>query len=138
MKKISIILILLVIIITGCDIKKLKGKIEDNIDKHPVESIPIMQFGQYKEFSLDNVSLLNIIRYTEAGVDKEKVNDKEKIQSEYNTISRVKVLGETKRACEDNTTIYEFIMKDNSKVSFEFECDWLVVGNKRYEIEKVK
>ena len=38
-------------------------------------------------------------------------------------------------ACEDNTTVYVLYQKDGSKVSIEFECNWLVIGRKRYLIK---
>ena len=138
MKKVLLLFLLSLVIITGCDMKKLKGKIEETIENQPAENISIMQLEKYKNFSFDSVKSLNVLKYTEAGVNKEAITDREQIQREYNAISRVRVLKKTKRACEDNTTIYEFVLKDDSKVTFEFECEWLVVGNKRYEIERVK
>ena len=40
--------------------------------------------------------------------------------------------------CEDNTTIYTFILTDNTEITIEKECDWLVIDKKRYKIEKEK
>ena len=38
--------------------------------------------------------------------------------------------------CDDNTKIYVFNMDNGSSISVEIECDWVVLGNKRYEIIK--
>ena len=134
MKKI-IALLLSVVIITGCNLKE---KIEKDITNNPSSNVPILEFDKYKGFSIDNVKSLNVIKYTVAGISEETVSEMDEIQSIFNYISRFSVGNETAMACEDNTTIYEFIMKDDSKVSFEIECDWLVVGNKRYELDKNK
>ena len=134
MKKI-IVLLLSVVIITGCNLKE---KIEKDITNTPSSNVPILEFDKYKGFSIDNVKSLNVIKYTVAGISEETVSEMDEIQSIFNYISRFSVGNETAMACEDNTTIYEFIMKDDSKVSFEIECDWLVVGNKRYELDKNK
>lgn len=133
MKKIIALLILSVVIITGCNSKE---KFEKDITNTPSSNVPILEFDKYKGFSIDNVKSLNVIKYIVAGISEETVSEKDEIQSIFNYINRFSVGTETAMACEDNTTIYEFVMKDNSKVSFEFECDWLVVGNKRYELEK--
>ena len=138
MKKLFVIMFLSVLIVTGCDMKKLKEKIQDTIDNPPAKSIPIMQFDKYKDFVIDKVTSLNILKYTEGVLDEEKVIDLYRIKNIFNSISKYNVLGETQRACDDNTTIYQFVMSDGNKVSFEFECDWLVLGSKRYEIERGK
>lgn len=138
MKKILIVLFLSIVIVSGCDLKKLKGKIDDKMDNHPKGSIPIMQFDKYKDFVIDDVSSLNILKYTEGGLDEEKIDDFNKIKNIYSSISKYQILGETQRACDDNTTIYQFVLKEGKKVSFEFECEWLVIGKKRYEINRSK
>ena len=75
------------------------------------------------------------MRYTEGGMTEEKI-DNSYIKGHYNNLSKYKVVKPTNRACDDNTTVYQFTMKDNSKTSFEFECDWIVIGNMRYEVVK--
>ena len=54
----------------------------------------------------------------------------------YNSVKNIRVGKETNRACEDNTTVYIFNMKDNTQFKVEIECDWVVIGNKRYNIVK--
>ena len=138
MKRYFIILFLSIFIVLGCSVDEMREKIKNNIDQYSTDEVSIMEFGNYRNFSVDNVKSLKILKYTEAGVNEEKVDDINQIKREVNAISKIKVGSETDRACDDNTTIYEFIMNDSSKVSFEFECDWLVVGNKRYNIERNK
>ena len=134
MKKILIYLFAM-FIVTGCNLFNVKDNVKKTIEDHPTE-MSIMQLDEYRDFSYDKISSLVIFRYTEGGRDEEKVTDKDRIQSIYNMISNYRIIGETNMACEDNTTVYRFVMKDGSKVTFEFECSWLVVGNKRYDIEK--
>ena len=135
MKKIFIILALCMFTLVGCD--KIKKKIKDVVEDPPIkESIPLMNFDKYKDFVIDNVESMSVIKYTEGGADEKKVTDKEAIKSRYNSLKKIKIGNETNRACDDNTTIYRFNMKDGTSTSFEFECDWLVIGNKRYEIKK--
>lgn len=138
MKRYFIILFLSIFIVLGCSVDEMREKIKSNIDQYSTDEVSIMEFGKYREFSIDNVKSLKILKYTVAGLKEENVNDMNQIKNEVNTISKIKVGSETDRSCEDNTTIYEFAMNDSSKVSFEFECDWLVVGNKRYNIERNK
>ena len=38
-------------------------------------------------------------------------------------------------ACEDNTWVYKFHLKDGQDVSIEFECQWLVLGRNRYTVK---
>ena len=132
MKKV-IILLLMCIIIVGCKSKISGTNKNDDIS---IKNVSIMDHDKYKNFKIDNVQSLNILRYTVAGLDEISVTDYESIKSYYNSISKVRLLKETNRACEDNTTIYEFIMNNGEKITFEFECEWLVIDNKRYEVEK--
>lgn len=123
-----------IIFITGCsifkDAKKVKGKVEDVIEK-----IPLMQFSDFKNIVIDKIKSIDLIKYTEAGRSEENITDKEEIKKIYNSLKSKKVGNEVTTACEDNTTIYTFNMSDNKKINVEIECDWLVIGNKRYEIK---
>ena len=135
MKKVLLLLVL-VVFITGCSKETIKNKIKENIDNHPVTDKPIMELEKYQDFDIDRVSSLSILKYTEAGLNEEKITDLNTIKTEFNLIKKYRVIGEDKSACDDNTTIYQFNMQDGSKVEFEFECNWLVIGDKRYEIER--
>ena len=134
-KKIIVLLLIFTFMLVGCD--KIKEKIKQTVDDPPIkESIPLFEFDKYKDFIIDNVTSLSIIRYTEGGADEEKITAQDKIQNTYNMLSKINIANETTKACEDNTTVYRFTMKDGTTTVIEIECDWLVVGNKRYEIEK--
>ena len=37
--------------------------------------------------------------------------------------------------CDDNTTVYSFVLRDNTKVSIEVECDWIVLEGKNYNFK---
>ena len=134
-KKIIVLLLIFTFMLVGCD--KIKEKIKQTVDDPPIkESIPLFEFDKYKDFIIDNVTSLSIIRYTEGGADEEKITAQDKIQNTYYMLSKINIANETTKACEDNTTVYRFTMKDGTTTVIEIECDWLVVGNKRYEIEK--
>ena len=120
---------LLVVLVTGCGTKSNTSK-ENPIDI--IEGTPLLEFDEYKNFDFNNVASLTILKYTEGGVNEEEVTDMEEIQRDYNGLRKITVLNESKRACEDNTTIYRYNMKDGTKYAFEFECEWLVIGSKRY------
>lgn len=132
MKKKIIIGVVLLMFITGCNIingeKESKGEPVD-------ERVPLMEFGDYKNIVVDNIKSINFIKYTEGGSNDEEITDRDRINSIYNNLSNLTVGEETNMACEDNTKVYVFNMKDNNKISIEIECDWIVVGNKRYEIK---
>lgn len=137
MKKIFIVLAFSLITLVGCD--KIKNKIKDVVNDPPIkESIPLMEFDKYKDFIIDNVESMSTIRYTVGGADEKKTTDIEEIRARYNSLSQIKLAGETDMACEDNTTVYRFVMKDGTSVAFEFECEWMVIGNKHYLIDKNK
>lgn len=128
MKKILLFLIA-IILITGCGAKS------NNTNGNPIDIIegtPLLEFNEYKDFDFNNIKSLTILKYTEGGVNEEEVTDINEIQSNYNGLSRITILNESKMSCDDNTTIYRYNMKDGKKYSFEFECEWLVIGNKRY------
>ena len=44
----------------------------------------------------------------------------------------MKIGRKTDMACDDNTTIYVFTLTDETKLSLEIECDWVVINNIRY------
>ena len=117
-----------------------KNEDKNNEDKIPntkfVETY-LMEFEDYKNVNLDDIESIEIIRYTVAGDNRQPtITDSDEIKNIYNSLSKIKLVEETKMRCEDNTTVYVFHLKDNSKVSIEFECNWLVTRNKRYLIKR--
>lgn len=131
MKK-TIIVLTLLLVITGCSV--FSKKTVEKIEKKVVEYVSLMNFDNFKDIVLDKIESIDYTRLTEAGQDIKKIIDKEEIKSIYNELKKKQVGKEVKTSCDDNTTIYTFNM-GSKKTSIEIECDWIVVGNKRYEIK---
>ena len=123
MKKIILILVILAFIFLGIFILT---------DEENTRSI--IDFDYYKDIENKTIEKIGIIKYTEAGVHTEIIDDKEEIKSIYKMLINIKIGEETNMACEDNTTVYVIQLEDETEISIEIECDWLVVGNKRYKI----
>ena len=111
-------------------------KEEENTEKGDDKKIiNILELKEYENFKLDNVKQVSIRKYTMGGMDEQIITSQSEITKLYNLITSIKLGDETERACEDNTTIYIF-ETDSESIKVEIECDWLVVGKKRYTIEK--
>ena len=118
---------------------KIKVNVGDiNVDNKEIinEGIEIKELDDYKKINLDKVTSVEVVRVTIAGPESEEYKEVPSIEKYYNLVGSTKIGKETDMACEDNSTIYVFKMDDDTRVSFEFECDWLVLGNKRYMIVK--
>lgn len=95
------------------------------------ESTSLMDYGDYKNITEDNIKQIEIIKYTEAGVNTTLV-DENSIISVYNKLKKMKIGRKTEMSCDDNTTIYVFTLTDETKLSLEIECDWVVIDNVKY------
>lgn len=95
------------------------------------ESTSLMDYGDYKNITEDNIKQIEIIKYTEAGVNTTLV-DENSIISVYNKLKKMKIGRKTEMSCDDNTTIYVFTLADETKLSLEIECDWVVIDNIKY------
>ena len=95
------------------------------------ESTSLMDYGDYKNVTKDNIKQIEIIKYTEAGSNTTLV-DENSIIGAYNKLKKMKIGRKTDMACDDNTTIYVFTLTDETKLSVEIECDWVVIDNIRY------
>ena len=95
------------------------------------ESTSLMDYGDYKNITEDNIKQIEIIKYTEAGSNTTLV-DENSIIGVYNKLKKMKIGRKTDMACDDNTTIYVFTLTDETKLSLEIECDWVVIDNIRY------
>ena len=140
-KKIEIIIIiLLVILIVFIGYKLVTKDMESDIDGEPKIDNRIYGYlfdlDYYKGFDIKNVSSLTINRITEGGIEPEEVNDINEIVGYYNSLSKIKITSECDMACEDNSIIYRFFMNDGNEYVVEKECDWFIVGTKRYYYEK--
>ena len=132
MKKLFIIAIAGLLLI-GCNSKNEENTAKDDT---PKDSGSILAFEEYKNINLDEILKITKIRYTVGGAEDENITDRSEINSIYNMLKELKVGKETDMACEDNTTIYRFEMKNNEKYSIEIECDWFVINGKHYNIVK--
>lgn len=95
------------------------------------ESTSLMDYGDYKNVTKDNIKQIEIIKYTEAGSNTTLV-DENSIIGVYNKLKKMKIGRKTDMACDDNTTIYVFTLTDETKLSLEIEFDWVVIDNIRY------
>ncbi len=117
------------------DIRVDVGEISVNNIKGTYETKYIKELDIYQKIDLEKVTSVDVIRFLESGDNRQTYTAKEDIQNYYNMVGNTKIGRETTRACDDNTTVYTFNM-GSDKVSFEYECDWLVINNKRYLIIK--
>lgn len=123
MKKIILILIIF-ILITGCNINN-----NDNLSL-------LMNYNDYKDIDVDNVTSLEIVKYLEDGVSNVTIDNYDDIIKIYNDLNKYYIGNETNRTCEDSTVIYKFI-QDDKIISIKIECnDVLVLDNIRRELIK--
>ena len=129
MKK-KILIILAVLIIIFFIIYRLTIKPES------VKTTYLKGNKEYKNMSSSEIKDIRINRYTEGGLDTKIIINEEEINSLYNKLINLKYGKETDMACEDNTTVYIINFNDGTSKSIAIECDWIIIGNKRYLIEK--
>ncbi len=111
----------------GCAKEKSNDLFENNLK--------LMEMDEYKKIVIDKVDKLEVMKYTEAGIDEKTYTLKDDIISIYNNLKQIQIGKEVSKACDDNTTKYIFYL-ENDKYSIEIECEWLVLNGKRYEIIK--
>ncbi len=132
MQRKNILCLLIIIMVTGCSfLKNNKSEVERVIEK-----IPLMEFSNFKDIDVSKITSITYSRLTEGGKEDEEITDIDEIQKTYNNLSKIKVGQEVENTCVDNTRVYIFNMNDGKKISIEIECEWLVIGNKRYEINR--
>lgn len=133
MNKITLLIIIVFLFIGGSSFAK------EHIAKNSAR-VYLLSLPNYKNLNPDNIKSLKIIRYTEGGVSEKLTKNKIEISEIYNFLKQVVLLGETNFSCTDNTTIYVFELNNNSKISVEIECEWVVIKGKNYKfnIEKFK
>ena len=132
-KKIVLLTIMIIFMCTGFVIANLLLQVED---KEPKSSYKYLkEYDFFKRINIDEVTELEIVKYTVGGDRPTIVTDKEEIINRYNSLGNIKVGKETTKTCEDNTTIYYFISNER-ETKIEIECDWIIINNKRYLIHK--
>lgn len=91
---------------------------------------------EYKNIDKNNIYSIEINKYTEGGINSKLITNQEEINNLYQTLMNIKYGEETEMACDDNTTIYVINFNDGTNKKVEIECDWIIIDNKRYLIEK--
>ena len=123
-------IILLVIILLGISIVLL---ISNYNKKQNTNYELLLNNNNYSSIKLDNIKEIVITEYTEGGDSSNTYTSKEDINRIYNSFKNKKIGPKTNIATEDFTTIYNFILLDNSNVIIEIEKnDTLVLNNNRY------
>lgn len=131
MKKI-VLLLIMVTLLTGCFVAN-----KDEDSNNPVSNtITLFEYEDYKDIVLSEIDNIEYIRYTVAGDNRTTYTDDENIKNTYEALKNIKLGEETEMVCEDNTTVYVIHMKNGDKYSVEIECDWVIIGKKRYLIAK--
>ena len=129
MKK-KIIIIMAILIIIFFIIYKLTKRIEHD------KIMYLKDNKEYKNVDVNSIRKIQVNRYTEGGLNSEVIIDKDEAKKLYNRLSNMKYGKETDMSCEDNSTIYEIYFEDGTSKNINIECDWFIIGNKRYLIEK--
>ena len=130
MKKRVIILILVVLLAVGCEKK------EEKEEKKVVEPFLLMELDNYKNIKLEDISSIEVVKYTVAGDNRITYDDYNDINEIFTMLKSVKLKDKTDMVCEDNTTVYVIRTKDDEKYSIEFECNWVIIGKDRYLVFK--
>lgn len=129
MKKSIFLIVIFSLFLVGCNSK------ENNVvESKKAKEFYLLKHEAYKDFEVDDIINYEVIRYTVAGDNKEEFSDRESIEKAYKGLSETKLGEETNMACEDNTTVFIFYLKDGTTRSFEKECDWFIIDGKRYMI----
>ena len=107
------------------------------LTKAPVltQSTYLSDNKEYKNIDSDKIYSIDINRYTEGGLNTKIVTDEEAKKLFFNLMN-TKYGEETDMSCEDNTTVYVINFSDGTKKTIEIECDWIIIGKKRYMIVK--
>ena len=95
----------------------------------------LLDYSKYQKITLENIKSLKIIRVTEGGKRQQYIDNKTEIKKIYNYLKQIKLTSESVMGCDDNTTVYSFVLRDNTKVSIEVECDWIVLEGKNYNFK---
>ena len=109
-----------------------------NITKHPttVENSSIFSLEEYQDLKKEDIKKIEKIHFGEGGAsDPEIYQSREEIETIYTYLSSIKILGETKMQCDDNTTEYTIYFTDGSLKRLSFDCNVLVLKDKRLLVD---
>ncbi len=132
---IILITLILLCIALSCLFRKNASNENEDFEPKVEEGKALMELDHYKSIKVDNISSLYIKKLTEGGDSFEEVVDETQIAAIYNNLNSKIVGKKTTQACDDNTTFYIFNLVDDSTISIEIECDWVVIDNERYLIK---
>lgn len=128
MKK-KIIIITLFLVIIFFIIYKLTN------ESQLIKSTYLKDNEEYKNVKVEQINNITVNRYTEGGLDSTIVSGAA-AKKLYKSLADIKYGEETDMACEDNSTIYIINLVDGSSKTINIECDWIIIGKKRYMIVK--
>ena len=114
--------------------KTVIDELEKIFDKaNDKERFLLFDHEYYKGFDINNVTKVIEEFYGEGGLEKKEYTEQSEIQNFYERFKRYKLGLESDMACDDNTQIFRFIMKDGKEYKIEIECsDIVIINNKRY------
>ncbi len=133
-----VITLVLICITVSCLIRKSddnNASYEEKVDYQKEIGKNILDLDIYKNVNESNISSIIIKEFKEYGSDYKDVTDPVEINEIYSTLKKLKLGEKTNAGCDDNTVIYILNLKDNSTVSLEIECEWIVLDNQRYLIK---
>ena len=133
-KKIYLVLIIVLLLVTACSLSTTSTDNKKDTKPKTTEK-SVLDHEYYKGLTLEDIVSVEKVFYGEGGEETESFTEQEDIERIYNMWKNTKLGKETNQACEDNTTVYIFKLKDNATISIEKECDWVVINNKRYLIK---
>ena len=125
MKKI-IILLVVALALVGCNSKEEKEEVK------PVEKVSIVT---YLGINLEDIEKVETVFFGVGGDNREYFENAEDIKEIYQNLSQLTIGDKTDMACEDNTHVYKFYLKNGEEKTVEIECNWFVIGKDRYLVE---
>lgn len=133
----SSIVLFVALTIIAIGISMNNNKEDDKKDKTDdvIINTKLLELDKYKDIKLENIDSITMIRYTVGGDNKEEISDKSKIEEIYNGLKDLTIIDDKGVACEDNTTVYVFNLKNDTKPSISFDCGYLDLNNKRYSVK---
>ncbi len=106
------------------------------ITKPESKTTLLKNYKDYKDIIISDITRITVNKYSEGGLDSNIVTKNKEISSLYKKISNIKLGKETTKSCDDNSTTYVLNFKDGSTKTITIECDWVIIGEKRYNIIK--
>ena len=98
--------------------------------------IGLFEHENYKNLKVQDIGYIEELTYTVSGIDTIKYDDSTKIQNTFDELQRIKIGKISKQSCDDNTIIYNLHLKDDTTVSIEMECNFIIIDGISYEIRK--